>query len=238
MACTNWQYIIGFGSLLCEKSAKITMPSLRNFQFARLTGYRRVFGHPANVFVKWGIAKMDTKELSSLSVEPDPNANSFIVSVFEIPKSELNAFYAREDEFAFKEETVKLLSKPTNNSNNNQSLRLVNELLNIFVANNGDEYIRGLLCVRSTDDDYIKTHGQSKFDKEWKSVGLNTIWHWDGAIYPCRVYLRHCLLSIKKQGQFALDDFMNNTFLYDRQTTIKQYMDANPEIYNETVPSS
>ena len=69
-------------------------------------------------------------------------------------------------------------------------------------------------------------------------MGLNTIWNWKDEIYPCRVYLRHCLLSIQKQGQFALDDFMNNTFLYDRKTSIKQYMDKNPDIYDEIVPSS
>ena len=225
--------IIGFGSLLSEKSAKSTMPNLRNFRFAKLNGYRRVFAHPANIFVKYGIAKFDTKEFASLSIEPDQTANPFIVSVFEIPINELNSFYQREDEFAFKQETVELINTSNIKHNNKRSLQLLDDLINTFES----KQIEGILCVRSTDNDYIKRWGQEKFDSEWKSVGFNTIWHWnDEVIYPCRVYLRHCLLSIGKQGDFALNDFMNNTFLSDRKTSIKQYMEKNPDIYDELVP--
>ena len=233
MATQSWQTIVGFGSLLSEKSAKSTMPSLRNFRFAKLSGYRRVFAHPTNVFLKWDIGNLKTKELASLSVEPDVNANPFIVSVFEIPTSELDAFYNREPEFAFKQETVQLISNNDHN-HDNETLKLLDELIDKIDGNT--KYIEGIVCIRSTDMDYIKRWGQDKFDKEWVDIGLDTIWHWKDEIYPCRVYLRHCLLSIQKQGQFALDDFMDNTFLYDRKTTIRQYMQQNPDIYHETVP--
>ena len=93
----NWEWIIGFGSLLSEKSARSTMPNLRNFQFAKLYGYKRVFSHPANIFIKYGIANLKTNELASLSIEKDnQSTNPFIVSVFKIPKNEINAFYSPE----------------------------------------------------------------------------------------------------------------------------------------------
>lgn len=206
------------------------MPNLRNFRFAKLKGYRRVFAHPANIFVKYGIANFDTNELASLSIENDLTAKPFIVSIFEIPVNEMDLFYQREDEFTFKEETVEIIPKIINN----QAIKMLDDLINTFES----KHVKGVLCIRSTDNEYIKRWGQDKFDKEWKSMGLDTIWNWKGEIYPCRVYLRHCLLSIQKQGQFALDDFMNNTFLYDRKTSIKQYMDKNPDIYDAIVPSA
>ena len=115
----------------------------------------------------------------------------------------------------------------------------MDELLNAFDDEQKTENMTdGILCVRSSDEACIKRWGQKRFEEEWKKIGFDTIWNWKGPIYPCRVYLRHCLLSIQKQGDKYLDDFMKNTFLYDRETTIKKYMDAHPDIYDAVVPDS
>ncbi|XP_043807194.1 uncharacterized protein LOC110601805 isoform X2 [Manihot esculenta] len=92
--------ICGFGSLLSERSARSTFPDLANFRVARLNGFRRVFAHVAPIFFERGIAKPETKEISSLSVEPC-EGETLIVTVFEIDKSEIPAFMERELEFRF-----------------------------------------------------------------------------------------------------------------------------------------
>ncbi|KVH91691.1 hypothetical protein Ccrd_006286 [Cynara cardunculus var. scolymus] len=81
--------ICGFGSLLSERSARSTFPDLINFRVAKLNGFRRVFAHVAPIFFERGIAKPETKEVSSLSVEPC-EGESLIVTVFEIKKSEVH----------------------------------------------------------------------------------------------------------------------------------------------------
>ena len=43
--------IIGFGSLLSEKSSRFTFPHLENFRVARLRGFRRVFAHVTPFFL-------------------------------------------------------------------------------------------------------------------------------------------------------------------------------------------
>merc|ERR1712107_692300 len=61
--------VIGFGSLLSEKSARSTFPEATAFRLARVRGFRRVFRHPAGVFFERGIVP-DTPgklECSSLS---------------------------------------------------------------------------------------------------------------------------------------------------------------------------
>ena len=108
--------IIGIGSLLSEKSSRLTFPNLMNFRLARMKGYRRIFCHPAAVFHKRGIQKAETKELSSLSaeklckndfeVDPDLEKQEIIVTTFEIPKREVPAFIEREEEFNFDIVTV------------------------------------------------------------------------------------------------------------------------------------
>ncbi|EPS58264.1 hypothetical protein M569_16552, partial [Genlisea aurea] len=80
--------ICGFGSLLSEKSARSTFPDLINFRAAKLSGFRRVFAHVAPVFFERGIAKPETKEISSLSVEPwEPG--TLVITTFEIRRSEV-----------------------------------------------------------------------------------------------------------------------------------------------------
>jgi len=92
--------VCGFGSLLSERSAKSTFPELQNFRVARLNDFRRVFCHAAPIFFERGIAKEETREISSLSVEPFVG-ETLVVTVFEIKKSEIPSFIEREHEFRF-----------------------------------------------------------------------------------------------------------------------------------------
>mmetsp|Transcript_11684 Transcript_11684/g.18334 ORF Transcript_11684/g.18334 Transcript_11684/m.18334 type:complete len:350 (+) Transcript_11684:46-1095(+) len=78
------QPIMGFGSLLSEASARSTFPNLANFRLARLRGYKRVMQHPAAVFFTRGISNLVTKEMASLSIEPDPEGD-FLVAAFDLP---------------------------------------------------------------------------------------------------------------------------------------------------------
>ena len=59
---------------------------------------------------------------------------------------------------------------------------------------------------------------------------------WDDSLLPCRVYLRHCILASIRFGGDAHDNFMDQSYLADRKTTIRQYVEAHPEIMNELPP--
>ncbi|WVZ98154.1 hypothetical protein U9M48_043624 [Paspalum notatum var. saurae] len=53
--------VVGFGSLLSERSARSTFPDLEGFRVAALRGFRRVFAHAAPIFFERGIAVESTK---------------------------------------------------------------------------------------------------------------------------------------------------------------------------------
>ena len=43
--------VVGFGSLLSQRSSRFTFPELQNFRLARLKGFRRVFAHVTPFFL-------------------------------------------------------------------------------------------------------------------------------------------------------------------------------------------
>jgi len=193
--------ICGFGSLLSEKSALYTFPNLRNFRVAVLRDFRRVFAHVAPVFLDRGIANVKTKELSSLSVEPC-EGESILVTVFEVSVNEVSAFIAREHEFRF------LAVTPEGKDGHPFPQQAV------VCARYSDEEYRRIRC-QGSDEEYYRHYGRHNIEQIWRDD-----------IYPCRVYLRHCVLAAKKLGLDEYNSFLDHTYLGDRTTTIRQYLES------------
>lgn len=149
----GWIAVLGIGSLLSERSARFTSPNLRNFRTARLKGWRRVFAHTAPVFFERGIASPETREISSLSMEPIVIAgeggregddmtrslecwgpDGLLATYFEIPGDEFPALAAREAEFEL---------TPA-----------------VAVANDSGRQPLGaaILCATSSDAEYVARH--------------------------------------------------------------------------------
>ncbi|KFK44216.1 hypothetical protein AALP_AA1G229700 [Arabis alpina] len=193
--------ITGFGSLLSERSARSTFPDLENFRIAKLVGFRRVFAHAAPIFFERGIANLETKEISSLSVE-SCEGESLVVTVFEIKRDEIPAFMQRELEFRFLAVVPETMEgKPYTNS--------------------------AVLCARSSDEEFfrIRCKGNKEiYHQHYGRFNIEKIWRDD--ILPCRLYLRHCVLAAKNLGDEAYNNFLDHTFLGDRRTSIREYLSS------------
>ncbi|KAI3469336.1 hypothetical protein Pfo_025999 [Paulownia fortunei] len=191
--------ICGFGSLLSERSARSRFPNLIDFRLAKLSGFRRVFAHVAPIFFELGIAKPDTKEISRLSVEPC-EGESLVVTTFQILRSEILSFIEREHEFRFLAVTLETL--------------------------NGLFYTTpAVLCACYSDEEYFQHRCKGSKDiffQRYGRYGIHKIWLDD--ILPCRVYLRHCVLAAENLHDIAYNDFLDQTFLGDRKTTIREYL--------------
>jgi hypothetical protein len=57
-------------------------------------------------------------------------------------------------------------------------------------------------------------------------------------VLPCRTYLRHCTLAASSLCPEAHASFLDATFLADRTTTIRDYLEEHPEIMQELPPPS
>ena len=220
--------ILGLGSLLSERSSRLTFPSLRNFCLGRVPNHRRVFMHPAAIFFERGIANMETLEISSLSCEECDGA-SFVCSVFEVPKDEIlvegdqnekgtiipsQAYLEREEEFDIVEVPYLKMGATQPSAT-------------------------GIICRRWTDDKYAQRWGPERLAEKYGPHGITSIWdQWtkpDSGILPCGAYLRHCVLAAKKMGPTCYDSFLDDTYLADRKTTIRQCLATKPEVM-QTVP--
>mmetsp|Transcript_15111 Transcript_15111/g.25579 ORF Transcript_15111/g.25579 Transcript_15111/m.25579 type:complete len:275 (+) Transcript_15111:509-1333(+) len=213
--------VLGFGSLLSERSSRYTAPNLKDFRVVRVRGWRRVFAHCAPVFFERGIARLDTREMSSLSTEQCEGA-SFIATLFEIPIEEFPALEQREAEFVL--------------------APVVPEALDGTPLSTA-----AILCTRSTDEDYRKVfcklmdgpRAQEMSEGGCACVactlgryGVDKIWRED--ILPCRTYLRHCVLAAQGLGEHVHEDFLDNTFLCDRKTTVRAHLAQDPSILDNT----
>eukprot|EP00892_Ulva_mutabilis_P011556 jgi/Ulvmu1/8773/UM048_0028.1 len=205
--------VVGFGSLLSEHSSRFTFPELKNFRQARLRGFRRVFGHVTPFFFKAGIARPDTKEMASLSVERGTPDDSIVVAVFEIPKTPaaVAAWFMRESEYRFLAvETEDLQGLPQD------------RLAVVCSAFSSDEEYKRLRCPPDV------------FEEMYGRYGIDRVWRDD--VLPCRTYLRHCALAAAALSPDAHTSFLDHTYLADRRTTVRQHLAAHPDILDEAPP--
>jgi hypothetical protein len=239
--------ILGFGSLLSIKSARLTFPSLKNFRYGRVPNHRRVFSHPASIFFQRGIANLGTLEISSLSCEY-AEGHSFVCSVFEVADEGLSvyqdfsddtarkwipsqAFLEREEEFEIA--MVPYYELPLSANENNAYTSLTMPKM-------------GLICLRSTDEAYISLWGKDHFERQYLKYGVRTIWNWsqDSGLRPCPLYLRHCVLASRNSKIEVMNDcspdvdsvcynsFLDETYLIDRETTVREYLSKYPALMN------
>jgi hypothetical protein len=184
----------------------------------------------------------------------------FICSVFEVPREEifLNEVEDEdEDEEEGEEEedgegNIKRKSKPTGEFLEREEEFDIVEVPFVELANAGNNdddcgtgtststITTGVLCTRFTDEGYIKRWGIERFNKHYNKYGIETIWGYknNSGLRPCRVYLRHCYLAAQSMGPICLNSFLDETFLIDRITTIRQYLekDENYNLILNTIP--
>jgi hypothetical protein len=220
------QTIIGYGSLLSETSARTTFPNLDNFRFGRIRDYRRVFGHPGSIFFRNGIADLPSQQIAAVDAEYDHGNPGFVVSAFEIPNEEGGG---GEEEEASGQPSLAL-----------QKREAVYDFCKVplLSLDGRPEKKTGWLSIRSTDESYISKWGQERFQNQFVRYGLETIWNWppDSGMLPCAVYLRHCYLAAKSGGLECFESFLDETFLNDRETTIRWYLEDNPHVLDALPP--
>jgi hypothetical protein len=156
--------------------------------------------------------------MSSLSAEYADGHSGFVCSVFEIPNTDMmedgvpsQAFLEREEEF---------------------------EIVTVPYVEEVGTMSEGILCTVSTDEMYLKRWGEERFKKHYRQYGISTIWGYaiNSGLRPCSIYLRHCVLASKSMGPECHESFVDDTFLVDRTTTLREYLKQNPQIMTAEPP--
>lgn len=165
--------------------------------------------------------------MSSLSVEPCAGAG-FVCSVFEVRNDGLMETRADSDEifpsdaFRLREEEFDFAMVPYEN----------------LEKNTVSDAPVGVLCTRSSDEAYIAMWGKETFERKYKSIGLETIWGYDedSGLRPCAIYMRHCVLAARNMGDICYNSFLDETYLVDRKTSVRAYLERYPNIMTMVPP--
>ena len=120
--------------------------------------------------------------------------------------------------------------------------------------NSTNEVTKGVICRRSTDEAYVSLWGEDRFKRHYADYNVNTIWGWerDSGLRPCATYLRHCVLaswnfgdgadgdngvwSVDGTGGRCYNSFLDETFLVDRKTTVREYLKQFPDVMTTEPP--
>ncbi|XP_072057209.1 uncharacterized protein [Arachis hypogaea] len=97
-----------------------------------------------------------------------------------------------------------------------------------------------VLCASYTDEEFFKFRCKESKEVYFQQYGeyeVHKIWRDD--VLPCRVYLRHCVLAAKSLGDEAYNNFLDHTYLSDRETSIRKYFErVGSSIMDEEPPQS
>jgi len=193
--------ILAYGALQSEPSSRLTFPGLSNFRLVRVRGMRRVFAHPHLFLVREGVVDpARTLRLASLSAEPCAGA-SFVAAAFDVSldDGQRASFVEREAEYTI----ATAVFEPLDGS-----------------QGPGE----GVICVNPGSD--------AGMDPSVRAPpGMHTVWEWPegSGLLPADVYLRHCVLAVRRAGAEAEASFLDGTLLADRATTLREYMSQHGE---------
>ena len=176
---------------------------LKSFRHVQVKQYQE-FAHPHLFLLSKGLIDPSTSlELASLSIEPDQESK-FIAVAFEVAldDSQRAAFVTREPEYAITTAPFWPLTEDGASSPTCEP-----EGVGVICAASQDENLPPELVARHAS---VLPHG---------------VWHWplDSGLLPADVYLRHCLLAMRKVGGVAEQSFLHDTLLADK-STLAEYL--------------
>lgn len=191
--------VIGYGSLLNEKSARKTLPGLSDFRLGLVKDTIRIFNKVGVVFFEKYKIDDEAITISSCSTRKRSGAE-MCVSIFQCSEQEFELLYEREHRFRW----IEVEYKDVNN-------RLG----------------KGRMCTEYTDAEYLinKCVTQAEYERRVGQYYRGKLWRND--ILPFPVYLKYCLESAKQCGPEVLENFLTQSYLADGFTSIKQFLFEN-----------
>eukprot|EP01084_Bolivina_argentea_P039404 72810_1 len=201
--------IFGYGSLMNKESLLTTTPSATNFRPAMLSGYRRIFSlvssrEDAALGLQGGESNSKNVNVAVASVTPDPSCAGIMGCLFEICSTELINWQWRE----FPYDIVQVKAVDTS---------MGSEANALTVVESNDEVVRMKMEAlgSDTEDPYL---GQIR-------IYHGQIWGRPD-ILPVPRYLEACLQGAEDiSGKEGRDNFLDTSYLVDRVTTIREYLE-------------
>eukprot|EP01041_Mallomonas_annulata_P004310 gene4310-8570_t len=193
--------IFGYGSLMDYTSVKSTLPSASNFRKGKLLNFTRFYSLVSVSGIINGFANWETMEVAALAVKPSPGG-VVLGCLFDIPETELIPYLEREHRY-----------KP------------IQICVEVDTASNSNAWT----VIEQSDEEYKNTMTQDQYNQR---VGR----YYDGQLWGRRdiLPLRNYMLTVITAAKFLggdeyLDNMLDETYLADECTSLRQYLERFPE---------
>jgi len=234
--------ILGFGSLVSEKSARGSF-DFDHFRFATVEGYARIFNQASWINISWGDAKVPSGEVCALSFAKIAGISSR-VALMDVPfPSGVSGFLHREASYEIWEIPFvsdlgeKGIALACGECPDSVGRRIWGADNWYFQRCEGRIYYCDPVpsdLIPLVPEIQINDHTFEKGNPEnWLPFTIdgsaakyklpNRQW-----VYPSPGYLRLVYRAYSRAGSELRENFLQKTFLMDRMTNLAKYLDANP----------
>ncbi len=208
---TQYVTVAGYGSLLSEPSAKTSCPSLKNYRLGILPNWQRIFNKVHPFLLETESTLPCLKRSAAVTIRPATGINTQ-VALIDIPEDELDHYFRREHDYDFTDVTVKLTDGST---------------------------ISALTCISfKNEEDYIARCSE-RSTQIWAEIRQKH--NYDGPVYcddilPDTAYITRITNHLKNEleNPELLADFLDNSWLADGKTTLREYVKQEGLLSNVT----
>lgn len=157
---------------------------------------------------------MSSLHLATLSAEPSHDASSsFVAAAFDVVLTD-----EQRVDFVKREPEYDIVSTPYYDVNCDDD------------DDNSQPLGKGIICLASRDCDLRDIDHLHEISTKLRDKGGIQHWPLDSGLLPANIYLRHCLLAVQKAGGAAYSSFLEDTYLVDRKTTLKEYLNEHEDM--------
>lgn len=188
-------------------SALRTMPSAINFQPAVLYGYQRIYNLVSISGIRSGLSNSDTKEMAALSIRKSFDENDRVMGcVFEIPQSDLAAYFNREHRYKPMEVSISILSTAADGTSTSLS-----------------SYSSVWTVIQQSDEEYQRSMSSEEFRERVLQYYDGQLWG-RSDIFPMRSYSNDVIAAAYKLGGITwAENLLFCTRLADEERTLIDY---------------
>ncbi len=204
------RYVIGYASLLSETSIGRLFPNAGRITRVTLDHHARCFNSFGTLSLKAGLETKGSPHLAHASAIYHPNSTLHALA-FELDDADYQTYVRHEFRYDLKTITVQTRAEK-------QSLEAI-------------------ICYENVDQNIDATRvGSASIWDLYETYDTQSFWH--TTHLPAKIYLEHCIASARDIGPDMLENFLDASYLHDRKTSMRSYLEENTVDLNTYVKAA
>lgn len=188
--------VLGYASLLSHISIRRLFPNAQNIIPVEIHGHARCFNSYGTLSIAKGLAQSGDKELAHAAAILRPDSTIYALA-FDLDEVDFKTY--QRHEFRYDLQGVEAVSRATG------------ERLDAIMCYEGADHLIDTSLVGVTDIYAL-----------YAQYGVSAFWHTDHL--PAEVYLRHCLAAAGDLGAGWVHNFLDTSYIHDRETSLRSYL--------------